>query len=67
MQQAFEAAESGEQGPNLPNLHFSLKPGETVSLRLSTKVTQICLLCLCFLSMVMLITAEPLSYWIGLL
>ncbi|CAL8471466.1 g11008 [Coccomyxa elongata] len=38
MQQAFAAAESGKQGPNLPNLDFSLKPGETVSLKLSAKV-----------------------------
>ncbi|BDA46847.1 Adaptin ear-binding coat-associated protein 2 [Coccomyxa sp. Obi] len=38
MQQAFAAAESGEQGPNLPVLDFSLKPGETVSLKLSAKV-----------------------------
>ncbi|EIE19797.1 DUF1681-domain-containing protein [Coccomyxa subellipsoidea C-169] len=37
MQQAFAAAESGEQGPDLPTLDFSLKPGETVSLKLSAK------------------------------
>lgn len=53
MQQAFAAAESGEQGPNLPNLDFRLKPGETVSLKLSAKVTRICLLCLCFPSTLM--------------
>jgi hypothetical protein len=40
MQQAFAAAESGEQGPNLPTLDFSLKPGETVSLKLAAKVTR---------------------------
>ncbi|KAK9917965.1 hypothetical protein WJX75_000106 [Coccomyxa subellipsoidea] len=39
MQQAFAAAESGEQGPNLPTLDFSLKPGETVSLKLAAKVS----------------------------
>lgn len=43
MKQAFTAAESGEQGPNLPTLDFSLKPGETVSLKLSAKVMGPCL------------------------
>ena len=38
MQEAFEAAQSGQQGPNLPTLDFRLKPGETVSLRLADKV-----------------------------
>ena len=53
MQQAFAAAESGEEGPNLPNLDFRIKFGETVSLKLSAKVTQICLLCLCLPSTMM--------------
>ena len=38
MQQAFQAARAGQQGPNLPTLDFSLKPGETVSLKLADKV-----------------------------
>ena len=38
MQQAFLAAQDGQQGPNLPNLDFSLKPGETVSLKPADKV-----------------------------
>lgn len=38
MQQAFQAAQAGQQGPNLPTLDFSLKPGETVSLKLADKV-----------------------------
>ena len=38
MQEAFEAAQSGQQGPNLPTLDFRLKPGETVSLKLAEKV-----------------------------
>ena len=38
MQQAFKAAQAGHQGPNLPTLDFSLKPGETVSLKLADKV-----------------------------
>ena len=38
MQEAFEAAQSGQQGPNLPTLDFRLKPGETVSLKLADKV-----------------------------
>lgn len=38
MQQAFAKAEAGHHGPNLPTLDFSLKPGETVSLKLAAKV-----------------------------
>ena len=38
MQEAFQAAQAGQQGPNLPTLDFSLKPGETVSLKLADKV-----------------------------
>ena len=38
MQKAFEAAQSGQQGPNLPILDFRLKPGETVNLKLADKV-----------------------------
>lgn len=38
MQEAFWAAQNGQQGPNLPTLDFSLKPGETVSLKLADKV-----------------------------
>lgn len=41
MQQAFAAAEAGQEGPGVPNLDFSLKPGETLSLNLAAKV------CLC--------------------
>jgi hypothetical protein len=41
MQKAFAAAEAGEAGPDLPNLDFSLKPGETVNLKLNAKVTLI--------------------------
>jgi hypothetical protein len=38
MQEAYRAAQDGQQGPNLPTLDFSLKPGETVSLKLADKV-----------------------------
>ena len=38
MQEAFQAAQAGQQGPNLPTLDFRLKPGETVSLQLADKV-----------------------------
>jgi hypothetical protein len=38
MQEAFRAVREGQQGPNLPTLDFSLKPGETVSLKLADKV-----------------------------
>ena len=38
MQEAFQAAQAGQQGPNLPTLDFSLKPGETVNLKLADKV-----------------------------
>lgn len=38
MQEAFEAAQNGQQGPYLPTLDFRLKPGETVSLKLADKV-----------------------------
>ena len=40
MQEAFRAAQDGQQGPNLPTLDFSLKPGETVSLKLADKVSR---------------------------
>ncbi len=39
MQESFQAAQAGQQGPNLPTLDFSLKPGETVSLKLADKVS----------------------------
>ena len=39
MQESFQAAQAGQQGPNLPTLNFSLKPGETVNLKLADKVS----------------------------
>ena len=41
MQQAFAAAESGEEGPHIPSLDFALKPGETLSLNLAAKVVSL--------------------------
>lgn len=44
MQEAFQAAQAGQQGTNLPTLDLSLKPGETVSLKLADKVKAIALM-----------------------
>lgn len=47
MQKAFAAAESGQEGPDVPNLDFSLKPGETVSLKLNARVSKLFMLMPC--------------------